>query len=202
MFNNKYYDNFIPMKGGGNNNYNMNSDIFTQNKLELASSFESTLTNNNLNNFNSINKLDDSYKPNNLLDINKLHKEIEKREERKNKVYEMILHKVHMRIVGINKKSSDCYCFFVVPSFIFGVPLYNMNNCIIYIMKDLTDRGFKVEYTHPNLLYINWISKPKEIKSKKNIEYKIINDIPDNSLIYHPQDLKKLEEKTDIIFDI
>ena len=201
MFNNKYYDNFIPTKAESNN-YNMNNDMFTQNKLELASSFNSALTNNNLNNFNSINKLDDSYKPNNLLDINKLHKEIEKREERKNKVYEMILHKVHMRIVGINKKSSDCYCFFVVPSFIFGVPLYDMNNCIIYIMKDLTDRGFKVEYTHPNLLYINWISKPKEIKSKKNIEYKIINDIPDNSLIYHPQDLKKLEEKTDIIFDI
>lgn len=201
MFNNKYYDNFIPTKGGSSN-YNMNNDMFTQNKLELASSFNSSLTNTNLNNFNSINKLDDSYKPNNLLDINKLHKEIEKREERKNKVYEMILHKVHMRIVGINKKSSDCYCFFVVPSFIFGVPLYDMNNCIIYVMKDLTDRGFKVEYTHPNLLYINWISKPKEIKSKKNIEYKIINDIPDNSLIYHPQDLKKLEEKTDIIFDI
>jgi hypothetical protein len=201
MFNNKYYDNFIPTKAESNN-YNMNNDMFAQNKLELASSFNSALTNNNLNNFNSINKLDDSYKPNNLLDINKLHKEIEKREERKNKVYEMILHKVHMRIVGINKKSSDCYCFFVVPSFIFGVPLYDMNNCIIYVMKDLTDRGFKVEYTHPNLLYINWISKPKEIKSKKNIEYKIINDIPDNSLIYHPQDFKKLEEKTDIIFDI
>ena len=36
-----------------------------------------------------------------------------------------------------NKKSEGCYCFYAIPTFIFGVPLYNMSKCIIFVMEDL-----------------------------------------------------------------
>lgn len=212
MFNNKYYDDYIPTI----NNYtniNENYNDINQNN----NNFNNINNNNNINNFNNIpnnqlslninnqiskiNRIDYPECPNNLLDINKLHKEIEKREERKYRVYQKILNKVHIRIITVNKKSNDCYCFFVIPKVIFGVPMYSVENCVVFIMKDLTSRGFQVEYTHPNLLYINWTEKPTINKSNKEDEFKIINDIPDNSLIYHPSDLKNLEEKSGLFFD-
>lgn len=136
-----------------------------------------------------------------MLSINNLHSELQKRESRKNNVYKQVLEKCHLRIISINKKSSDCYCFFVVPTVIFGVPLYNVTNCIIYIMQDLFNRGFKVNYTHPNLLFINWFEKPKKIeKFNDNNAFKLL-DINDKSLIYHPTDFKTLEFKTENLFN-
>ena len=134
-----------------------------------------------------------------MLNINQLHKEIEKREKRKNKVYQTILDKVNYRIILTNQKSKDCMCLFVVPAFIFGVPLYNMTNCIIYIMEDLIDKGFKVNYTDPNLLTISWKEKPKNIENREESVGLLDNNLYNNS-IYHPTDIKTLELKTDHLF--
>lgn len=136
-----------------------------------------------------------------MLNINQLHKEIEKREKRKNKVYQTILEKVNYRILLTNQKSNDCLCLFVVPSFVFGVPLYNMTNCVIYVMEDLIEKGFKVTYTHPNLLSISWKEKPKNIQHKQEEKVGLLdNNLYDNS-IYHPTDIKTLELKTDNLFN-
>ena len=89
-----------------------------------------------------------------MLSINQLHKEIQQREDRKVKTYQKILEKIYMRILLINQKSIDCYTFYVIPTFMYGIPLYDVSSCIIYAMNDLTRRCFKVIYTHPNLLYI------------------------------------------------
>ena len=134
-----------------------------------------------------------------MLNINQLHKEIETRERRKNKVYQTILDKVNYRIILTNQKTNDCMCLFVVPAFIFGVPLYNMTNCIIYIMEDLIDKGFKVNYTDPNLLTISWKEKPKNIQNREESVGLLDNNLYNNS-IYHPTDIKTLELKTDNLF--
>ena len=136
-----------------------------------------------------------------MLNINNLHNEIEKRENRKNKIYQTILEKVQYRIITTNKKSIDCYCFYVVPTFIFGVPLYDMTKCIIFIMEDLIRRGFKVNYTHPNLLYISWKEKPKQQLQPSNDKLGLIDSTMYNNTVYHPTDIKTLEFKTDNLFN-
>ncbi len=135
-----------------------------------------------------------------MLNINQLHKEIEIREKRKNKVYQNILEKVYYRIIQTNTKSNDCFCVYVVPTFCYGVPLYNITNCIIYIMEDLINKGFKVNYTHPNLLTISWKEKPKQIENTNTNPQIIDNNVYNNS-IYHPTDIKTLEFKTDNLFN-
>ena len=138
-----------------------------------------------------------------MLSIKQLHNEIEKREERKQRTYHKILEKAYMRIITINEKSNDCYTFFIVPAFVFGVPLYDVTNCVIYVMNDLIARGFKVLYTHPNLLYIDWRSKPKnnQLEYHDSRHIKITDEIPTESLIYHPTDIKTLQFKTNNLFD-
>ena len=36
------------------------------------------------------------------------------------------------------------------------MPLYNLAECVEYLVRMLSDNGFKVAYTHPNLLLITW----------------------------------------------
>ena len=103
-----------------------------------------------------------------MLSIKQLHNEIEKREERKQKTYHKILEKAYMRIITINEKSNDCYTFFVVPAFVFGVPLYDVTNCVIYVMNDLIARGFKVLYTH--LIYYILIGEANQKIINSNIK--------------------------------
>lgn len=52
---------------------------------------------------------------------------------------------------------NDRYrCFFVVPEFLLGLPVYNLNAAITYIVEKTTTKGFLVKYFHPNILYICW----------------------------------------------
>ena len=37
-----------------------------------------------------------------------------------------------------------------------GVPKYDQATCIAYVIDKLQTNGFKVRYTHPNLLLISW----------------------------------------------
>lgn len=136
-----------------------------------------------------------------MLNIHQLHKEIQKRETMKNNTYKMILEKVHYRVILTNKKSEDCYCFYVIPTFMFGVPLYNMTKCIIFVMEDLIGRGFKVNYTHPNLLFISWKEKPKQIQPPKQENLGLVDNKVYNNTTYHPTDIKTLELKTDNLFN-
>lgn len=136
-----------------------------------------------------------------MININNLHNEINKRENRKKVVYKEVFHKCCARITTVNEKSSDCFCLFVVPTVIFGVPLYDMTDCIIYVMQELIDKGFKVQYTHPNLLSINWAEKPKKIEPEfNNNQFKLI-DVNDKPSIYHPTDLKTIEYRANNIFN-
>jgi len=72
-------------------------------------------------------------------------------------IYNKILGRVHIKIKTASRvKDNNHYTFFIVPEFIFGVPKYNIDTCISYIIDKLTDNGFLVKYTHPNLLFISW----------------------------------------------
>jgi hypothetical protein len=71
--------------------------------------------------------------------------------------YNKILTKIHHQIkIASRQKINNQCCWYVVPEFVFGIPCYDIKACIIYIVKTLEDNGFKIKYTHPNLLFISW----------------------------------------------
>ena len=96
-----------------------------------------------------------------MLNIDSLHRELDKRERRKLKIYDKILLKCHSRIKISTKKSGDTFCFFVIPTYVFGVPLFDISGCVLYIVENLIKNGFDVKYTHPNLIFISWHRKQK-----------------------------------------
>lgn len=106
-----------------------------------------------------------------MLNINSLHDEILERESKKELIYEDVLKKVVDKIKFTNKKSNDCFLMYSCPTFIYGIPRYELQPCLAYIMKKLTDKYFRVTYYAPNILFISWQHLPPKNASNNNLSY-------------------------------
>jgi hypothetical protein len=73
------------------------------------------------------------------------------------KNYNTILNRVHNRIKTTSRQQiSEQHCWFIIPEMMIGVPKFDQSICIAYIIDKLETNGFRVRYTHPNLLFISW----------------------------------------------
>ena len=90
------------------------------------------------------------------LNINKLRSEVEDREKKKIKIFENILEICYQKILNANKQYNDYSCTFVVPKFVFGLPLYDLGDCIKFIMEKLVDKGFEVHLILQTHIIISW----------------------------------------------
>lgn len=109
-----------------------------------------------------------------MININQLHQINKKRANDRIVSYEKILEKCHKKIKSTSlKPKGNTFCFYVVPNLVFGVPIFNQNECIVYIVQALIKNGFYVVYTHPNLIYISWFQRHNSIEYKKKTEDKI-----------------------------
>ena len=69
--------------------------------------------------------------------------------------YNTILNRIHNRIKMTSRQQiNEQHCWFLVPEMMLGVPKFNFAACIAYIIDKLQNNGFKVRYTHPNLLFL------------------------------------------------
>jgi hypothetical protein len=144
-----------------------------------------------------------------LINIDDLHKEQDGKQKIKEDVYEEVLKKCHRRILATSKLDNVKYCFFTVPSYIYGIPLYDFKQCILYLVTALNKNGFEIKYTHPNLLYISWLGRSNKDSADKVLitnrppsnTYNPINSYkPSNSLIYNKSSLDSLTYKKDSLF--
>lgn len=91
-----------------------------------------------------------------LLNPVRLRSEVEAREARKLKVFEHILDMCYNKISTTNQQTNDCCCIFTCPSVVFGLPLFNLADCIRHIMIKLVEKGFEVHLAIPNNIFISW----------------------------------------------
>jgi len=85
--------------------------------------------------------------------------DIQKKQHDKDKfrcyLFERILERCYIKI----KRASDnehSYCFYQVPEYIPGEPLYNLTKCVVFILKKLRNNGFNCKYCHPYLIFVSW----------------------------------------------
>ena len=95
-----------------------------------------------------------------MIDLKTLHKFHEKKEKMKKESYKKLLKSCHKKILLVSKTGAY-NCWFVVPEVVFGLPMYEIEECSEYIYKKLKKNGLDVEYYKPNFLYISWLPKKK-----------------------------------------
>lgn len=91
------------------------------------------------------------------LSIDDLYEKKQQKDLKVLQTYKNILSKVHNKIkIASRQRNNNEFCWFVVPEVILGNSNYNNNDCIVYIIKQLEENGFRIQYTHPNVLLISW----------------------------------------------
>ena len=99
------------------------------------------------------------------------------------------------------------YCFYQIPEFIIGTPIYDINELKEYLINSLKKDRFKLLYIDPNWLFISWqikskknIKLPKKINNRKKIDYKLIDEYKPIGGFYDDNDLSSIKNKTTNFF--
>jgi len=131
------------------------------------------------------------------LDLNELQAPLKEKEKIRNDIYDKVLKRCHNRIKMVARQPNT-FCYFVVPEFVLGVPMYTFRDCKNYIISSLRKNGLAVNYIEPNLLFISW---DIEHLHSKHIDTNVANQQPllppvNSSLNYMaPQQLNQVQEQ-------
>jgi len=122
--------------------------------------------------------------------VSEIQKTQREKEKRRMEIYERILTRCFEKIKA-SASHEDSFCFFEMPEYIPGIPLYNMTECLMFILNTLKDKGFSARYVDPFMIYITWsIAKPnyKMIEAPVNNSSNVINPVSNtiNNLKYKP----------------
>ena len=88
----------------------------------------------------------------NAKDLIKMQKE---REENKFKIFDKIYNIIEKKMVKASA-ANFYYIWYEVPQYMIGCPLYNYEDCYMYLLDKLKKNGFKIEAYEPNILLISW----------------------------------------------
>jgi hypothetical protein len=84
------------------------------------------------------------------------------RDGAKLKSYNKILEQIYVKIRANSKMGGDPWIIYTVPPFILGLPLIDLEDCVVYIVYILRQQAYEVRYTFPNLLYVSWKHHEKD----------------------------------------
>lgn len=104
-----------------------------------------------------------------LLEPKHLYEKRMVRDKARLKAYNQILGQIHNRIYHTSQLSGNVNSImYNVPPFVIGLPVIDLQDCIVYIVHMLRQSGFIVRYTYPNLLHISWKHYETEYNRQQN----------------------------------
>ena len=107
-----------------------------------------------------------------MINIRDVLKEKQNVERDRTKIFMTFLNRCIDRIRNtVKTKPEITFITFNVPPIVFGMPLYDVRECIKFITAEFEKNGFEVRNLGSNTILISW-DKPKEEPSKKISNYK------------------------------
>ena len=136
------------------------------------------------------------------LNINELYGPIHEKNIKRLEHFDSILQKIHTRIKS-NAGKEQTHCFYQIPEFVIGTPLYDVSELRNYIMNSLKTNGFDILYVEPNWLFIYWnvkgsksLVKNTNISKQVNNQYKSTDTYkPSGDFIYDDSSLMNMADK-------
>lgn len=101
------------------------------------------------------------------VNVRELNRMIESKRHERNAAYIRIYDNCQQVVIR-HAKQERLRTVFEVPEFILGIPPFNLNEAITFVMERLKKNGFLVSYFFPKLLYISW--DVDEIVGKKVVQ--------------------------------
>jgi len=107
-----------------------------------------------------------------------LYAEEAKRDSTRIRIYNNVLQQIYNKIKAIARiPGNEKALWYVVPEFIPGTPRFDIGDAVLYIVWNLRNIGYVVEYTHPNLLYITWKAHDEIYRKHESPLSQVINAV-------------------------
>mgnify|MGYP000713542998 CR=1 FL=1 len=127
-----------------------------------------------------------------FLNIDKLREEERSTDRTRQKMYKLILAKCHSKIRRTNNSSEYRECFFDIPLFLPGFPVYSVKEATRFVIEQLQQNGIYAQQNGDTRIYISWKNEDvnydqykvqSEKMAPKNNVYKIQNSKQSSFLI-------------------
>lgn len=103
------------------------------------------------------------------ISLSELYDMKNKKDKTKTQTFNIILSKCHDKIKSIASQGG-LTMFYELPYWMMGYPLYDINECVEYIVEALRQNGLLVQILpHPNnnTIYISW--RPTDVTVRKQL---------------------------------
>ena len=105
-----------------------------------------------------------------------LYKEEAKRDATRIRTYNMILAQIYNKIKAASRiAGGDKAVFYLIPELIPGTPRFDMGDAVLYIVWNLRNVGYYVEYTYPNGLFVSWRAHDEAYRASESPWSKVLN---------------------------
>lgn len=113
-----------------------------------------------------------------ILNPSSLYKEEARRDATRIRIYNMVLQQIYNKIKAVARiPGNEKSLYYIIPEFIPGTPRFNMSDAVIYIVWQLRNIGYSVDYTHPNLLYISWRAHDMKYHTRDSPWSQVMNTV-------------------------
>jgi hypothetical protein len=119
-----------------------------------------------------------------LFSVNDIQKKAKEKEQNRNRIYYKISKKCFEKIKEMSS-NDESYCFFKIPEYIPGYPLFNMTECVLYLLNLLKEKGFNSRYIDGYMLYISWIVQKQKYEAIEDVR-KPVKTLENLHLKYKP----------------
>lgn len=119
--------------------------------------------------------------------IQDIHKKQKDRENNRIAIYKKIASKCFKKIKETSMNEGTFY-FYRIPEYIPGLPIYNITECVMFILNLLKEKGFCARYCDGFYIYISWILPKPNLKLIEPFKpsYEKKNIIDELNLKYKP----------------
>ena len=104
-----------------------------------------------------------------ILNPSSLYSQEAKRDATRIRIYNSVLQQIYTKVKAIARvPGNEKSLWYVVPEFIPGTPRFDVKDCIVYLVWNLRNAGYKVDYTHPNLMFVSWRNHDEKYKQQES----------------------------------
>ena len=90
-----------------------------------------------------------------MINLRKLTKHRRKRYEKQKYLFKQILKKCHSKIY-LSGEQLKTECIFTIPQYVPGMPLFDIKECMRYIIAKLQDNKLRVQIIQHDTISISW----------------------------------------------
>ncbi len=113
-----------------------------------------------------------------------LYSQEARRDATRIRIYNSVLQTIYNKIKAVARVPGNEKClWYVVPEFIPGTPRFDIADAIIYLVWNLRNAGYIVNYTPPTMLHIDWRVHDTKYQERESPWAQVLNSARQQVLI-------------------